>query len=394
VETRALIAMAYPVAWRSAKRGTEVIEQALRLADQETDPLTRARFRAQCFVRRIWTRGWDTEDAAGCRDALEEIRVRGPRDVVAAHVVDCSFVDFCSSQYRKVSRDAAESLAVLGGGNDDDLNTGYARWLSEFTVPWSLLLVGEWGETLRELDRSMVRARKNGERYRAHTLRLYRAWVQLHAMDCDAAAETCEAVLPGFQDRASTPWRRLCLTIYGAAEAGRNKRPHAHELLRAARDEMNGRAVIHDWYCRLLLQWALANLWIAQGDVTRAREESNELLWLTRATAERTWQGLAWEVSARVAAASGEAPRAARCAARGLAAIEGYEAPLARWPLHATAARLAAANGEVGDAERHIEAARATILALAASLEGQEFLRKTFLMAPSVAYAMAETDVV
>jgi tetratricopeptide (TPR) repeat protein len=393
MEARALIAMAYPMAWQSAKRGIDVIDQALRLAEQEKDPLARARFRAQCLVRRIWTRGWDSEDAEGCRNALEEIRARGPRNVIAAHVVDCSFVDFCSSQYRKVSRDAAESLAVLIRGDDDDLNSGYARWLAEFTVPWSLLLVGEWGETLRELDRGIVRAEKNGDHYRAQTLHLYQAWVQLHAMDLDTAAKTCESVLPGFQDRASTPWRRLCLTIYGAAEAGRNNHAHAHALLRAAKDEMNDRAVIHDWYCRLLLQWALANLWLAQGDLTRAREESNEFLKLTEATAERTWQGLAWDVNARVATALGETQRAARCVAQGLAAIEGYEAPLAIWPLHATAARLSTAIGDLGNAERHIETTRATILALAASLDSHESLRTTFLMAPSVANALTATDV-
>jgi hypothetical protein len=393
MEARALIAMAYPMAWQSAKRGTDVIDRALRLAEQEKDPLTRARFRAQCLVRRIWTRGWDSEDAEGCRNALEEIRARGPRDVIATHVVDCSFVDFCSSQYRKVSREAPESLAILITGDDDDLNAGYARWLAEFTVPWSLLLVGEWGETLRELDRSMVRAEKNGDHYRARTLNLYQAWVQLHAMDFDSAAKTCESLLPGFQYRSSTPWRRFCLTIYGAAEVGRNNHAHAHALLRAAKDEMNDRAVIHDWYCRLLLQWALTNLALAEGDIRRAREESDEFLRLTEATAERTWQGLAWDASARVATAMGETPRAARCVAQGFAAVEGYEAPLAVWPLHATAARLSAANGDLRNAERHGETTRATILALAASLDGQESLRKAFLMAPSVANVLTETDI-
>jgi hypothetical protein len=138
---------------------------------------------------------------------------------------------------------------------------------------------------------------------------------------------------------------------------------------------------------------ALANLHLAQGDLTRAREESNEFLKLTEATEERTWQGLAWDVNARVAAALGETPRAARCVAQGLAAIEGYEVPLAIWPLHATAAGLSAANGDHGSAERHTETARATILALAASLDGQESLRKTFLVAPSVANALSATTV-
>ena len=79
--------------------------------------------------------------------------------------------------------------------------------------------------------------------------------------------------------------------------------------------------------------------------------------------------------------------------AQGFAAIEGYEAPLAIWPLHATAARLSAANGDLGNAERHIETTRATILALAVSLDSHESLRTTFLMAPSVANALTATDV-
>ena len=58
VEVKALVDLAYPLAWTSSERGLAVIEEALRLSDAQGDPLTRARTRARCMVRRIMARGW------------------------------------------------------------------------------------------------------------------------------------------------------------------------------------------------------------------------------------------------------------------------------------------------------------------------------------------------
>jgi hypothetical protein len=49
---------------------------------------------------------------------------------------------------------------------------------------------------------------------------------------------------------------------------------------------------IHDWYCRMVLEAGLTDLWLAKGDLTQARPEAERFLELTLATAERTWQAV------------------------------------------------------------------------------------------------------
>ena len=55
---------------------------------------------------------------------------------------------------------------------------------------------------------------------------------------------------------------------------------------------MDRRPVIHDWYCRMMLEVALTELWLAKGH------------------------------------------RAQSCIDRALAAMEGFEVPLAAWRVH------------------------------------------------------------
>ena len=147
---------------------------------------------------------------------------------------------------------------------------------------------------------------------------------------------------------------------------------------------MDRQPVINDWYCRLMLEEALTELWLAKGDLSHARPEAEHFLELTLATAERTWQALAWEASARVAIAQRELHRAQNCIDHALAAMEGFEVPLAAWRVHGSAAELYRRRGNNGSAGRHRALARATVLELANSLADHEPLRDTFLSAQSV----------
>jgi hypothetical protein len=147
---------------------------------------------------------------------------------------------------------------------------------------------------------------------------------------------------------------------------------------------MDRRPVIHDWYCRMMLEGALTELWLAKGDLTQARPEAERFLELTRATAERTWQALAWEINARVAAAERDFQRAQNCIDQALSTMEGFEIPLAAWRVHGTSAELYARTGNKDAAEQHRALSRATILRLADSLPDDEPLRGRFLSAPSV----------
>jgi hypothetical protein len=142
--------------------------------------------------------------------------------------------------------------------------------------------------------------------------------------------------------------------------------------------------VIHDWYSRMILQGALSELWLARRDLARARLEAERFLELTRATAEHTWQALAWETNARVATAERDFNRAQKCIDQALSTMEGFEVPLAAWRVHGTAAELCAGVRNDAAAEQHRALSRATILRLADSLPPDEPLRARFLSAPAV----------
>jgi hypothetical protein len=390
VEVRALIDMAYPLSWISAERCLEVLERALRLSATQGDPLLRARRSASCLVRRVWAGGWNPQDAEECRQALAEIRRAGDRLMLASHLLDCNFIQWCSSAYRDAHRSAVESLAILFEGGEENPYLSTAYWLSQFIVPWSLLLLGEWGEMLREIEDGITMVDKNGDAYRAQTLRLYQAWLHLHAMDFAGVLATCEAVLPLVGEPARSPWRRLCLVFAGTAEAALGHYERAWHYLVTVQDEMERQRVIHDWYCRMLLESALTDFWLAQGDLAQAQLQAERFLHATLATAERTWQALAWDATVRVAIAAGDLARAHACMAQALVTMEGFEVPLAAWRVHATAAALYECTGDSGMADHHRDLSRTTILYLAQSLPAEEPLRHTFLSAPAVAKVLRD----
>jgi hypothetical protein len=146
---------------------------------------------------------------------------------------------------------------------------------------------------------------------------------------------------------------------------------------------------ICDWYWQLLLDSSLAELWFTQADLTRARHHAERFLQRTLATEERTWQSLAWQTNARVAAAEGNHTHAHECIAKALATMDGFNLPLAEWRVHSTAAALGELSGNREVARRHLDSSRASIVRIADSLRLEDPLRMTFLAAPPVAEILA-----
>jgi hypothetical protein len=151
------------------------------------------------------------------------------------------------------------------------------------------------------------------------------------------------------------------------------------------REEMDRHPQLLDWYWGLLQRWALAGLWLSKGELERAREEAELLVANACATEERTWQAMAWDLNARIGLAGDDPQQARDLIERGLAALDGVEAPVAAWQVHATAADVFQALGQTGRAQSHRKSGRGIVLALAASLDTHEASRQTFLASPAVA---------
>ena len=348
-----------------------------------------------CFFYRIWAGGWNSQDAEECRIALNEIRKVGDSVTFSYHLAQYSLIHWISSEYRDAQRNLSGTVSkMLETVEENYLNLSLAVWVYQMFGSSSLLFLGEWGEALREYRSGIAMLDKNGEQYRASALRLYLAWAHLHAMDFEGALRICESsfshpensVLSAESSSASPlpEDARISLIIRGSAESGLGNYDLSLKHLWTARNAMNQQMVIVDWYWRMQLQSSLTELWLAKGDLKKARTEAESFLEVTLATAERTWQALAWEANARVAMAQRDFERARECVTKALSTMEGFEVPLAAWRVHATAAELYRVSEKSEEAEHQRELSRATILKLADSMSADEPLRKIFLSAPSV----------
>jgi hypothetical protein len=192
----------------------------------------------------------------------------------------------------------------------------------------------------------------------------------------------------------SNPSRRqhtiICLTIRGMAEMGLGKYDRAFESLTAAADDLDDGMIMRGWYWQLFIGWGLTGIWLVRGDRSKARRDAEHLLEAALCTAERTWQALAWEASARVDLAEGDLAGAKECIAKALSAMEGFEVPMAEWRVHATASVLYAGLGEGDSAEKHSDLSRATIMRLANSLPIEGPLRNIFLSASMIREALGK----
>ena len=87
--------------------------------------------------------------------------------------------------------------------------------------------------------------------------------------------------------------------------------------------EMTREPMMDDWYMTMPLQASLTELWLVKGNLARARQAAGRFLDVVLTTAERTYQGLAWEANARVAMAAQDWQRAEECIVNGLSTLEG-----------------------------------------------------------------------
>jgi hypothetical protein len=383
--------MAHPLGWISTPRCLEVLERALQLSAGQSDPVMRAHTRARCLVQRVWVSEWNPDAAEACRTALTELRQARDRPALASLLIDDGFLQWCSSAYRQAHQSVVEGRALLSEGSVENSYLIIAHWKSQMILPWVLLFLGEWGEALHELTAAIAMAEKNGDARQVQTFRVYQAGIHFQAMDFAGVRALCESLLPELREPPWSPWRRFCLVWAGAAETALGNYERAWWYLVTAREEMEGQRVTLDWHCRLLLEAALTELWLAQGDLAQAQSQVERFLHATLATAERTWQALAWDAKARVAEAEGDLPGAQACIARAVATMEGFEVPLAAWRVHATAAALYARTGKSDVADQHRALSRTTILQLANALPAEAPLRHTFLAAPAVVHVLGES---
>jgi hypothetical protein len=397
VQVRALLDLSFLLAFTSAERCLEVVERALQLGAGQ-DPAIRVRTRTAYAYRRLSVSGWNAQDALEFRTGLTEIGENLGVPALESDLLDDSQIRWVSGEYREGRRLAFE-VRAKGLKPTADPNQKFEYDRAGTLAALNLVFLGEWGEALKEFEAATAEARKNANDRRTLWRRVLQALLHLHALDFRSVQAICDSALALLQDPAlraamSQPigypgQLRRALILSGSASAGLGNYASAFEHLSAAANEMDRQTVFLDWYWRMPLAAGLTESWLATGDRVRAQLEAQRLLDRALASEERTWQGLAWDINARVAFANRDEAHARECIARGVSTVQGFEVPLAAWQVHATAAHIEEEWGNLESARSHLDLSRATIMQLANSMEQQEPLRKIFLSAPAVARVLS-----
>ncbi|HVP00239.1 MAG TPA: AAA family ATPase [Bryobacteraceae bacterium] len=380
VEIRALLDMAMPAALHSAQLYLETLDRALELSARQEDSLLGARTRARCLAWRAVAGRWRAEDAENCRKAMAEIEQSAGLVALAEHRVWYAYLQSLSSQYRDAQRALTESVALLL--TQDNLNPffGGIYHIQRYLIPRNYRFLGNLGQSLKEVD-ATVALFENADYARGQEMLIHKALTHLYAMDFAGVVAICDSIADSVRLPAEI---RLWHILTGSAQAMLGNHELALEHLTRVRDLMEHEPLMDDWFRSMPLQAGFVELWLQKGDLCMARKEAEHFLDVSLATAERTFQGLAWEAATRVAIAGRDWARADQDITQGLSTIQGYEVPLASWRVHGTAAECCARAGDIASADRHRALSRATIMKLASSLDSYDPLRKIFLSAPPV----------
>jgi tetratricopeptide (TPR) repeat protein len=384
VQVRALLDLSIFLSLTSAERCLEAVQRAQRVSAKQ-EPAMRTRTRTAHAFRRLSVTGWNAQDALEFREGLAELGKHYGLPPLASELVEASFLQWCSGEYREGRRLALEARAKLLelGANP---NSRIEYEISGALATLNLIYLGEWGEAVNEYATAIAWAQRNANYHYLQWLRAHQAWLHLSVLDFKGVLAISESALALARDSALGP-RQVRDTLICSASASTALGDYARALedFSAAKSAMDRQSVIFDWYWRMPLARGMTELRLGMGDPTRAQLEAGRFLELSLATVNRHWQGLAWEVNSRVALENRNLPRARECIAKAVTTVEGFEVPLAAWRVHATAARIEEESGNVEAARSHRDVSRVTILRLANSLPEQEPLRAIFLSAPAVA---------
>jgi len=359
-------------------RCLQAADAALTLCTSSLDPDLRCNALGQVAYWNLLFRGWDERDRLASTAALEAARKSGDQASLALHAIRHSFFQALSSDYRDACDTAAEGVRMTTA-----LESLLDYSIGHYFEAWALLHLGEWGRMQSLLRCAINLANRNGHDLWLLLFGLLEAFLQVQAHSFDAARKACRGYLDRARELGHPLSIQISLVLLGAAELGAGDFAAARRSFEDLREWQSRQRILMDWIWKLPLQLGFTELCLAEGDAHGARREAEHFLSLAAATAECTWTALAHEARARVAILERDLLCARREIARGLAAIEGRETPLAAWRLHALA-------GEVLDDPSHLAQARTAMLRIANSLETGDPLRESVLAGSPVSEARAE----
>lgn len=374
----ALNSLVRPLCFIDPDRAMAAIEPAVHLSATLDDPLPHARTELLAAYVRLTFDTWrmkDWEISASASETIHRLSDAG----------STAFDRMIYAHVQVLRGDYAEALKKLEGGipKENESTSPVVHFLAFSGKTLALLFSGRLGELVQLLRAGKEIAEKNGNEPWLFVFR--EAWLRTTVLDFAGARQLCEAILAR---NADAYWHGQAQTI-GRIAAGYAALAQEHyddasrSFARMLDPKKTPKFFLH-WYWRMNAQLGLSNVWLASGNLRKARLEADRFLQSAFSTAEPNLHALAWELDTRVAMAEKDWKGAEEKIEKGLAVLNKSEIPTTAWRVHATRSDLyrQVKNETAAEAER--ARAEAIILALADSFAPDDPLRHTFLAAAPV----------
>ena len=310
---------------------------------------------------------WQRQIVAAARNA-------GDRELLAQSTVALTLLQLARSDLRAAAQTAAEGIEIAR-----DVGNAYmCLWSYTMRVD-ALLQLGEWGMALAAIDEGL---RIGAQNHFASLLRSEAASLHTEAFDFAGAAAIAREEL--LHEALTDAARQSAMFQLAFALLGLGKLDEAYAAFTAPQLAQAAEGPAMPWSGRLRLRQGLAQVWLARGNLDRARGEAEALRALAATADEPRPRAEAARLLAEIALQGGHLADAEGHLGEAWAAIEACELPLVEWRIAATAARLHDRQRRRADAQAARLRAAALVNQLADSLPPGHELRRSFLEHPSV----------
>jgi tetratricopeptide (TPR) repeat protein len=376
-EVNALSCLVRPYGFIDPDRGIAAIERAVNISAGIADPVLHARSQMLAACTRLLYDTWRREDAERCAVANQTLRGLGIAGLPAYHEMLYGHVQSLAGNYDEALRIAETGVP---GTNQPSNLMAFFFALSGKTV--ALLHSGRFGELQNVVRAGVAMAEKNGNVPWLFMLR--EAWLRTLVLDFSGAERLCDMLTHAGTENPTGQPEAIARFAAGYSELDGGHHDRALRYFQQICDpQITPKFFLH-WHWRVRARIGLSDVWLASGDLGKARSAADHSVEAALASAEPNLHALAWDAAARVAMAEGDWESAADKLRKGLAVLEQFEIPATAWRVHATAWDWHRHAGNVEAAGTHRRRAEAILLQLAHSFEPDEPLRNSFLEAAPI----------
>jgi DNA-binding winged helix-turn-helix (wHTH) protein/tetratricopeptide (TPR) repeat protein len=368
--------------WNRPEGSRAATNEAIALSERIADPLLRAHARCHAAHWRVQLHGCRIEDVRMTEEAVAAAVAAGDRELLAQGTAQLGLFLCARAEFRAAARTAHEGVEIAR-----ETGNPYVYLWAHFAEVAALQHLGDWGTALTKIDEGLRVAVQIGHGHLSSILRSQVASLRVQACDFAGAAAIARKELR--RQPLTAGARRHAMLELGVALLGLGALDEALDAFRAPQVVRTADVSALPWVERVLLRHGLARVWLARGELAKARDEAEALHGLAATADEPVARAVAAQALAEIALLEGRLDQADTAVDEALGAIAGCEAPVVEWRLAVTAARVHDRRRRRADAEASRRRSAGLVMQLADSLPRDHDLRRAFLADASVRAVLA-----